>query len=350
MDSIEATKLTYFDDMWKLHSKTLLISCSQGEDGRCALILDSTIFHPQGGGQPSDTGFVTHGASDLKFIVQDARLKDGLVFHYGFFEKSGNDEDPELRKGQEVCLYVDEPRRNLNSRLHSAGHLLDICMGKVGWGHLKPGKAYHFPDGPFVEYKGAVPQNEIQSKQKELEMEASALISRGGKVSAAVLSYEEASELCGGSLPDYIPKESTPRIVKLGEYPGCPCGGTHVVDISEIRSLKVGQIRTKKGMTKDAAEFLAGTFYETFGFYLSFLDLKPKQGTVTSSDGSLRDLTSLTVFWKLIDNSSWNMPDAALIVVDMIYFRTYSIRPGMNESPFHHQFRVHLQEVSVQKN
>ncbi|XP_043708288.1 alanine--tRNA ligase [Telopea speciosissima] len=250
MDLLKATKLSYFDDMWKLHSKASLISCIQGEDGRRALILDSTIFHPQGGGQPADTGFITHAATDFKFIVQDTRLKDELVFHYGFFENPGNDGDPEFPIGQEVCLYVDEARRNLNSRLHSAGHLLDVCVRNVGWDHLQPGKAYHFPDGPFVEYKGAVPQNEIQSKQKELEMEASALISRGGRISAAVLSYEKACELCGGSLPDYIPKESSPRIVKLGENLGCPCGGTHVVDISEIGSLKVGQIRTKKGVTK----------------------------------------------------------------------------------------------------
>lgn len=32
-------------------------------------------------------------------------------------------------------------------RLHSAGHLLDVCMRNVGLGHLEPGKAYHFPDG-----------------------------------------------------------------------------------------------------------------------------------------------------------------------------------------------------------
>lgn len=32
-------------------------------------------------------------------------------------------------------------------RLHSAGHLLDACLPNIGLGHLKPGKAYHFPDG-----------------------------------------------------------------------------------------------------------------------------------------------------------------------------------------------------------
>lgn len=37
---------------------------------------------------------------------------------------------------------------------------------------------------PYVEYIGIVPQKDVQSKQKELELEANALISRGGKVSS----------------------------------------------------------------------------------------------------------------------------------------------------------------------
>ncbi|KAM7463069.1 hypothetical protein LguiA_031190 [Lonicera macranthoides] len=247
---INPTNLIYFNDMFKLQSKATILSYVQGEDGRRALILDSTIFHPQGGGQPYDTGFITN-LSDFKFLVQDVRSKDGIVFHYGVFENCDIGEfDTRVLKGVEVLLSVDGPRRRLNSRLHSAGHLLDVCTRNVGLGHLEPGKAYHFPDGPYVEYKGTVPQNELQTKQKELEVVANDLISRGGKVSAAILPYEEASELCGGCLPDYIPKGSSPRIVTLGNNPGCPCGGTHVSDISEIMSMKVSQIRTKKGMTK----------------------------------------------------------------------------------------------------
>lgn len=248
---LSPTKLDYFDDMWKLHSNSTLLSFFEGDDGRRALILASTIFHPQGGGQPSDTGYIAITIADLniKFIVEDVRSKEGIVFHYGCIESSEVCE-PELNNGKEVFLYVDELRRKLNSRLHSAGHLLDVCMPIVGLAHFEPVKGYHFPDGPFVEYKGTLPHNELQSKQKELELVASKLISRGGKVTAAVLPYEEASKQCGGCLPDYIPKSSTPRIVKLEGNPGCPCGGTHVSDVSEIISLKVTQVRTKKGMTK----------------------------------------------------------------------------------------------------
>jgi hypothetical protein len=34
-------------------------------------------------------------------------------------------------------------------------------------------------------------------------------------------------------------QDSTPRIVKFGDHPGCPCGGTHVEDFSDINNLKV---------------------------------------------------------------------------------------------------------------
>ncbi|KAK1430804.1 hypothetical protein QVD17_13824 [Tagetes erecta] len=242
------TVLLYHDNMFNLQSTATIISSFLSDDGRHVLILDSTVFHPQGGGQPSDTGFITDASSscNFKFLVQDVRSRNGVVYHYGVFEIGEED----VEAGVQVVLSVDESKRNLHSRLHSAGHLLDVCLPKVGLSHLKPGKAYHFPDGPWVEYKGSVPQAELQSKQQELESEANDMISKGMKVSVAVYSYEEASMLCGGALPDYIPKGSTPRIVKVGDFPGCPCGGTHVSNISDLVNIKVTQMKTKKGITK----------------------------------------------------------------------------------------------------
>ncbi|XP_028215122.1 uncharacterized protein LOC114397227 [Glycine soja] len=90
--------------------------------------------------------------------------------------------------------------------LHLEGHLLDICLPRIGLGNLEPGKAYHFPDGPWVEYKGTISQNEMQSKQKDLEPEANALISMGGKVFVDILPYDEAPKLCGGWLLIMFPR------------------------------------------------------------------------------------------------------------------------------------------------
>ncbi|XWS53627.1 hypothetical protein CRYUN_Cryun10bG0017100 [Craigia yunnanensis] len=82
--------------------------------------------------------------------------------------------------------------------LHSAGHLLDVCMRNVGLGHLEPGKGYRFPDGFMPQYY----------HMKKL-------------LSCVVVLF-------------LITFPSNPRIIKLGDNPGCPCGGTHVLDISEI--------------------------------------------------------------------------------------------------------------------
>jgi len=51
----------------------------KGDDGRHVLILDRTIFYPQGGGQPADTGFVLIHGLENKFLVSDVRSKDGIV-------------------------------------------------------------------------------------------------------------------------------------------------------------------------------------------------------------------------------------------------------------------------------
>ncbi|KAJ1282869.1 hypothetical protein BS78_03G084500 [Paspalum vaginatum] len=207
------TRLVYFEDMSALRCSATVLSVRQEEGGRVAVVLDATVFHPQGGGQPADTGAIT--ASGARFLVEDVRAKDGLVFHYGRFEGTEEGCGHGFKEGGNVSLDVDAERRSLNSRLHSAGHLLDICVHNVGLFHLEPGKGYHFPDGPFVEYKGAIPPDQIQDKKTELEREANRLISEGAKVLASVFPYEEAAKLCGGSLPSYISKKRTPKFTLM---------------------------------------------------------------------------------------------------------------------------------------
>ncbi|KAL3577659.1 hypothetical protein D5086_019163 [Populus alba] len=175
----------------------------------------STIFHPQGG----EANQLTLESSTIASIP---------VFKLSSRECSDQDELLALR----------------------LGILRIACLEEVGIGALlEPGKGLPFSYGPFVEYKGTIPQNELQSKQHELELAANALISRGGFCCMSVLPSKKLLNYVVVVLPDYIPKDSTPRVVKLGNSAVC-CGGTHVSDISEIISLQVSQIRKKKGVTK----------------------------------------------------------------------------------------------------
>lgn len=55
---------------------------------------------------------------------------------------------------------IDGEFRKINARVHSAGHLLDMAMNRAGKTELKPGKGYHFVEGPYVEYIGVIPDKE----------------------------------------------------------------------------------------------------------------------------------------------------------------------------------------------
>ncbi|PIS39583.1 MAG: alanyl-tRNA editing protein AlaX, partial [Candidatus Nealsonbacteria bacterium CG08_land_8_20_14_0_20_38_20] len=113
------TKLNYFDNTYLFESEAIFIEIKENEKGK-AVILDATIFYPQGGGQPADKGEIVSG--DNIFVVSDVRLDEsGTVWHFGEF-KTG-----EFKQGDKVDLKIDKDRRILNAKLHSAGHLLDCA-------------------------------------------------------------------------------------------------------------------------------------------------------------------------------------------------------------------------------
>jgi Ser-tRNA(Ala) deacylase AlaX len=107
------------------------------------LLLDRTIFYPAGGGQPADGGELRSGAA--VFTLRDVRLKDGVVRHTGVVAPP--DAAAAFAAGADVALRVDGAKRELHARIHSAGHLLDVCMARCGYppATLVPTKGLHGP-------------------------------------------------------------------------------------------------------------------------------------------------------------------------------------------------------------
>lgn len=50
-------KLLYLDDFVKTECAAVIVSVSQ-DDGKNSVVLDQTVFCPQGGGQPYDTDVI----------------------------------------------------------------------------------------------------------------------------------------------------------------------------------------------------------------------------------------------------------------------------------------------------
>jgi Ser-tRNA(Ala) deacylase AlaX len=65
--------------------------------------------------------------------------------------------------------------------------------------------------------------------------------------------YNQIQNLCG-STPDYLPKDQPARIVTLHGTKGCPCGGTHVKNISEIGTVKIRKLQVKGQTTRISYE------------------------------------------------------------------------------------------------
>jgi Ser-tRNA(Ala) deacylase AlaX len=66
-------------------------------------------------------------------------IKDDVIMHVGTFEPEGST----FAIDSEVEVHVDETKRRLHARIHSAGHLLDIAMRMAGRAELKPSKGFH---------------------------------------------------------------------------------------------------------------------------------------------------------------------------------------------------------------
>ncbi len=126
------TKLNYLNNTYLFKSNAIFVEIKENDRGK-AVILDETIFYPQGVGQPADKGEII--SNNAIFSVTDVRLdKNGTIWHFGEF-KNG-----EFQKGDKVTLKINKERRITNTKLHSAGHLLDCTVTKIGIKNLKPTK------------------------------------------------------------------------------------------------------------------------------------------------------------------------------------------------------------------
>ena len=161
-------------------SQALETNEANNDNGRqrrnVAAILDRTVLHCQGGGQPSDEGTLTiveeegkdqdNISRPLIIHVEKVTLDrdSGVVTHTGFVEWDVDQAPPplleQLLTTQNVSsnnpipvqVQVDASTRAILSECHSAGHALDraVTMCGLPW---KPLKGYHFLQGPYVEYQ-----------------------------------------------------------------------------------------------------------------------------------------------------------------------------------------------------
>lgn len=193
------------------------------------VVLDQTLFYPEGGGQPTDKGK----------LVTDNEIHDviNVQNHHGVVVHEVDDSE-DITKGDVVEGRVEEERRKKHRRHHTATHLILGASKRVLGNHvwqtgseLSEGKARL----DLTHYK-----NISDRELKEIEWEANKLVMENRKVSKQWIDRNEAQEKHGFELyQGGAPRGKEIRVVEVEDWNVQACGGTHVDKTGEIGPIKV---------------------------------------------------------------------------------------------------------------
>ena len=211
------------------------------------ITLDRTTMYPQGGGQPSDLGILSSPDTAMNVTKVTLDRESGIVTHSGVLTG-----DVCFAIGQEVRVAVNANMRRLHSECHTAGHVVDAAMARCN--RILPAiKAYHFLDGPYVEYRGSVPTDEQGRLVKDLQKAFGELVEEDILTEIHTMSRSEAEDVCNRDSVDFseYSENAEIRIVKVGGW-SCPCGGTHVRSTADLKERKWNVIgmKSKKGVVR----------------------------------------------------------------------------------------------------
>ncbi len=220
--------LLFRDDAYLKSCEAAVVSA--GPEG---IRLDRTVFYPEGGGQPGDSGLL--------------RLADGPALRIADTRKGDSHEDTLLipaegealpDAGAKVTAELDWERRYKHMRMHTCLHLLcSLVQGDVTGGQVGADKSrldFNLPDG--------------SPDKAWLTDELNRLIREDHPVTPVWITDAELA-----AQPELVrtmsvkPPSGAGR-VRLLKIPGVdlqPCGGTHVARTGEIGPVEVGKIENK---------------------------------------------------------------------------------------------------------
>ena len=230
------TQQLYLNDSYLQETDATILEVQPEGNNRFRLILDTTVFYPMGGGQPTDQGKLTSNA--WTGDVYQVMMKDGEIWHYV------NTQAPPTT-GMKVRAIINWDRRYKHMRLHSAGHVVDFAMYLLGYSPktLMPIKGDHGKK-PYIVYQGTI---EEDIKQK-LEDKSNELIQKDLKFSWLFQPLEDLQKEAIYLQPG-LPANKPLRTLKLETVGAVADGGTQVHSTKEVGTITIPSIKIENGTT-----------------------------------------------------------------------------------------------------
>ena len=226
-------------------------SLAEGEEGE--IILDTTPFYAEMGGEVGDTGTIT--TPDSWAEVTDTRAPEkGLACHY-VKVKSGR-----IVEGEGVVATVDAERRARITRNHTGTHILHAALRAVLGEHVNQAGSYVGPERlrfDFTHFQ-AVTRDEI----RQIEQLANDEIMKAVPLNIYETTLDEArasgvTALFGEKYGEKV------RVVEASDFSRELCGGCHVANTAEIGLIK---IVSEGSVSANARRIEAVTSYDALAY------------------------------------------------------------------------------------
>ena len=234
IDTAITTKFVGYDRL--VHESKITVLTTETEltqalsDGDVGtMIVEETPFYATMGGQCADNGIIE--TADGEFRVEDTiQLRGGKVGHVGKVTKGM------FKVGDTVTLRVNEKKRNLTRRNHSATHLLQKALREVLGTHVEQHGSY-VDEGRLrfdFSHFAAMTEEEIT----KVENIVNEKIADSLPVVTKIMSLDEAKK--SGAMALFGEKYGdTVRVVSMGDFSTELCGGTHVDNTANISAFKI---------------------------------------------------------------------------------------------------------------
>jgi len=238
LSELPETDRLYYDDQERTEFEAVVLEVFERGDGTYDVVLDQTMFYPEGGGQPPDHG--TLSTDDVTVEVSDVQRVDGVIVH-----TCGSDPG----KGEFVRGQVDVQRRRRLMRHHTATHIVIHSARQVLGDHVRQAGAQKGVESSRIDvsHYDSVSRAEV----KEIEHRANDVVRENTPVTQEWPDRNEAEAEYGFDLyQGGIPAGENIRLIHVDDDVQA-CGGTHVARTGDIGTIKIlGTERVQDGVVR----------------------------------------------------------------------------------------------------
>lgn len=210
------SKKLFWENAYDTKFKAKVISVQEK-----GILLDKTMFYPESGNQVSDRGYLE--VNENRFRVEQVTKEDENILHH-----ISPDFKNKIKVGDKIQGEIDWEFRYGLMKAHSSQHIISaIIKNKYNIDTIRA--SLNFED-VYLQLSQEISYDQL----KETLLDVNKICTSNNlKIQSKIVSYEDAEQM-SETIRSTIPDESQVRLMEIEGLDLVCCGGTHVMNTSEI--------------------------------------------------------------------------------------------------------------------